>query len=904
MEDLIENLYSRHSLDKIFALKEIQKLVEKNQISSVPNPTKLFKALEICLDLSMSTDIQKHALNIVNSIINDFGPDLEIHFNQLIPKFLSLLHYQENKEDAFLALKSYINLSYNIEYVIGILIKEELQSGSWSIRKEALRNLVVLMDLETDIWSNPNLIAKIIEAVVRLYEDPFQDVSDEALSTSKELLEKITCLEKALKRLSPYIRKSFEKHIGNIPGIPKNNPNLVFGFIPKDLMSKFSIDENWRVKVSAVEELESLVSSISISDDILHHFSDFLVFLSQLLKESNFKVVISALSIVEMLCKKSIICTKEHIDVIVPLCIEKLGDNKIAIRQMASKIMACLLEKVRSFDVFPHLIKDLHNRNWHIREEVVTVIILAMLRMVNYDYLQLIPYLTKLLDDDKTKVRHVSTESLAVLSSICGEQAVIRALEPIIDNMALKSLIERFRYPVLPHLEENAVVFPRIVPSSAPIISSPYITSSPFPNPQDTKDFKIYNNIMNTEEISPLLPPMETSEKVAINDSKKRNSRNSQSSLFSMKIESRPGFLKPPTIPVNMNTRAAGMQFSNNQSKYKTKESQNLMNFLAPTESPTKKSNKSFQDPPVLSTQTDESEQQVYLSEHELEPLADPGNAISICMNTADDWAAQFDTINLLRRLTKHHGEVLGASGMLHHLIIQATNWAYSLRSSLCKNSLILFGEMCEKIPMFIETELKTIVSCLMRKSSDSNSFISDQATDSLISMAKYCNVSKALSAVINFASTSKATLVKSRASLCFQKIFERSKENVSKIKELDRAIQLLATYIYDASSSVRAAAKDALQALGSELDRLLMRCLSEEDYRKAKEQLEKKRGRTPRRILRSAEPGYLQESRTPSQTRSFRVRNSPARDKGNSATPEPSHIEKYAKFGSSRIIR
>lgn len=223
---------------------------------------------------------------------------------------------------------------------------------------------------------------------------------------------------------------------------------------------------------------------------------------------------------------------------------------------------------------------------------------------------------------------------------------------------------------------------------------------------------------------------------------------------------------------------------------------------------------------------------------------------------------------------------------MLHQLIINTVNWAYSLRSSLCKNALILFGEMCIRIPNFLDGDLKSIVSCLIRKCSDSNSFISEQATESLIALAKNCNVSKSLSAVINFVSSTKATLVKARAALCFQHIFQRSLNNISKIKEIDRAVQILVASTYDASASVRAASKDALNALGGELDRLLMRCLNEEEYKKAKEQLDKQRGRTPRRILKSAEPAYYFESKTITESRSFRVRNSPVRIKD--ITPEP----------------
>lgn len=339
--------------------------------------------------------------------------------------------------------------------------------------------------------------------------------------------------------------------------------------------------------------------------------TELLQFLIDLSKESNFKIVISGLNLIDHLCKNSVL---KHSDMekLLPSIINKLGDNKIAIRQGAFKILSTLLENNSPIIIFTHLIKDFYNTNWHIREEVVTVIIASMLRNVRYNYLELIPHLAKLLDDEKTKVRHVTTESLAVISNICGQNEVIAELEPIIASTALKQLSERFRHPILPQIVDNTVQFPRAIPSSAPTISSPYITnSSPFPKPKDLIDLKIYKSIMN-EELLSQTPNIENTEYL-LKDIQQRNSR-----IFMEKNKS--GFMRPPTIPINVNK---GTPLINNKLG---RESHSPFLNIAEL-SPTKKENKKFE----------EVEAQIYLTEYELQPLPNPNEVLSNCISVPDD---------------------------------------------------------------------------------------------------------------------------------------------------------------------------------------------------------------------------------------------------------------------------
>lgn len=84
-------------------------------------------------------------------------------------------------------------------------------------------------------------MSKIIESIVRLYDDVVSQVSKEAISVSKEIILQTTCLDKVLKKLAPYIRKIFERVL--LPDDVKNI-SLAFGVVPQEIIAQLGSDEN------------------------------------------------------------------------------------------------------------------------------------------------------------------------------------------------------------------------------------------------------------------------------------------------------------------------------------------------------------------------------------------------------------------------------------------------------------------------------------------------------------------------------------------------------------------------------------------------------------------------------------------------------------------------------------
>ena len=112
---------------------------------------------------------------------------------------------------------------------------------------------------------------------------------------------------------------------------------------------------------------------------------------------------------------------------------------------------------------------------------MICLIVAMLTRQNDHDYLKLIPSLSKMLDDERTKIKIASTEALAVISSFYGVENVLKKLEKIIDAEAFKEINERFSQKFLPILDDEYVTFSKKTPRMYRIISSPYLIASSSP---------------------------------------------------------------------------------------------------------------------------------------------------------------------------------------------------------------------------------------------------------------------------------------------------------------------------------------------------------------------------------------------------------------------------------------
>jgi len=78
--------------------------------------------------------------------------------------------------------------------------------------------------------------------------------------------------------------------------------------------------------------------------------------------------------------------------------------------------------------------------------------------------------------------------------------------------------------------------------------------------------------------------------------------------------------------------------------------------------------------------------------------------------------------------MLKFHKEAFSSPITVHNLMVDMLKMVNSLRSSLSKNALIFIREISMMMPKAVEGEMFTIIPGIMRRSIDTNVFISDEA--------------------------------------------------------------------------------------------------------------------------------------------------------------------------------
>lgn len=541
---------------------------------------------------------------------------------------------------------------------------------------------------------------------------------------------------------------------------PTSPDGLVFALVDHSIIVEIENESNWRARVLAIQKLESALDELEELNKITPYLAMFLRLIAKLIKDKNFKVSETALMISEKLVKSRELRNVANFALIVPACIEKLGDNKISIRMSSFRVLRGLLGILRSNFLIPSLYQSLESQNWHIKEESTNLLITAILQNVEFEYSEIIEPLAKLLEDPRPKVRNVSVEGFAVLKTKI--QGLEDSLQHLLDKDLYETLKTRLMNPSTAMLTEDYLEYPKL-----PLIKT--------------------NRVQETSEI--------------------------RDEIFSARIE-----IPSKTQEMSVTNMRPTSQIKHIQPVAKS------YNYLPRRLSPVsiKPESESF-----------------YLQDEQILPLKNPHEHLQRLFNREDSWEQHFEAINILRRLTKHHQEVFFSKVTLHNIILDVVKWADSLRSSLSKNALLLLQDMCLKLGKSMDSEISELLKILIKKAIDTNTFISEQAISTLEAMLTGLSEHKIMPLIIFHCQNTKNPQIKAQLSFCFGRIFRKSKENVGKIRDIERSLQILAEYLTDGNSDVRKSAQDSFEELFKSirseivLDTLLIRSLKDSLYQK-----------------------------------------------------------------------
>lgn len=255
---------------------------------------------------------------------------------------------------------------------------------------------------------------------------------------------------------------------------PQRPPMMIPGLITQELQEQLLDLKNYQNRTNGVEELKYVLSEVDIKSLPSASIEEFINFLPRLLDDSNFKVLYGTLQVLNLLIQKLDTGVDRYFKHIVLVALKALGDTRTVTRNEYLNVFRQLMKTVAPQQVLDLVISNLKHKNSRVREDVLNVIMAAMLTHPRKDFnipklcFEVAPYLA----DSKRKVRHAALELFAVFDHCLDtgkKQPLMRAVDMVELNQDAEGLMaavqaRRARH-ILPKLtSEGAVEYGLVVP--------------------------------------------------------------------------------------------------------------------------------------------------------------------------------------------------------------------------------------------------------------------------------------------------------------------------------------------------------------------------------------------------------------------------------------------------------
>jgi len=267
---------------------------------------------------------------------------------------------------------------------------------------------------------------------------------------------------------------------------PLANPSFPLGenylqdFNP-EVLRQLESAASWQERSRLLEELHQRLLRTS-SAESWPHLCEVMETLGRMLGDTNFKITLTTLYIICDLSERWSLSMVTVVGAIVPGLIEKLGDNKIVVRQTSVKTFRAMFRAVVKANshhcagrLLHSLTAGLAQRSALVRLELLGVVTIALLVFeqgsIPYDREQVAMAMCRAAQDENEQVVAAALEALAVLlsaapdapdlrakvnASLQGNQNTLEQLEARLDGSTLPSLADEglLEYPTcqLPRL--------------------------------------------------------------------------------------------------------------------------------------------------------------------------------------------------------------------------------------------------------------------------------------------------------------------------------------------------------------------------------------------------------------------------------------------------------------------
>ncbi|TDG98657.1 hypothetical protein EPR50_G00203120 [Perca flavescens] len=242
---------------------------------------------------------------------------------------------------------------------------------------------------------------------------------------------------------------------------------MIPGLISQELHKLLLDLTNYQNRTNGVEELKHILSEVDMKSVPSGSIVEFIHFLPQLLDDSNFKVLYCTLQVLNLLIQKLDTGVDRYFKQIVLVALKALGDTRTVTRNEYMNVFRQLMKTVAPQQVLDLVIGTLKHKNSRVREDVLNIIMAAMLTHPRKDFnipklcFEVAPYLA----DSKRKVRQAALELFAVFDYCLDtgkKQPLMKAVDMVelnedADGLMAAVQARRARH-VLPKLSSEGIV--------------------------------------------------------------------------------------------------------------------------------------------------------------------------------------------------------------------------------------------------------------------------------------------------------------------------------------------------------------------------------------------------------------------------------------------------------------
>ncbi|EDO48446.1 predicted protein, partial [Nematostella vectensis] len=478
-------------------------------------------------------NVRLRCIEFISDIIPEFGSDLDNCMSLVLPQLVSNLgnHNVTVKKSSIQTLHVYMKSSSNVGAVFNAIIEHGLESEDKRTRAESVVALPILITpnlAHEDLFVLTKALVARLESSSRpepmvlsldrirnvVGQDRFDDYIHRLPSQQQKFCfdavqQYGTAIDRSIEM--PELRKAKSAgHInsngvieyeGDKNGEHKNldrghtiavskgyatreslhlsDEGVEFGFVPRNVVTKLRDQSNWRIRAQGIEELKMVMSHLTDTSTLLPHLASLFGLLLDFLDDLNFKITVTSLQIIGLLVAKLGVAVGPFLKPLVCALANKLGDNKIVIRQENMKVLMQLMQILSAKSVLNVLTSSLQHPKSKVREETLNVVIGALLTFPrsDFDLPELTNAVAPALADNKRKVRQAALEAFAVIAQAMGPghlQPVVSAVDSVeltrSGDGVMAAVQARLARRQLPRLNSDGLVEYAIpVPSSGTV---------------------------------------------------------------------------------------------------------------------------------------------------------------------------------------------------------------------------------------------------------------------------------------------------------------------------------------------------------------------------------------------------------------------------------------------------